>query len=106
MPSAPSGKRKQAWGKIYGGPDASSGCSPSSSTPSGVNELIAYLDSDPVTDWGESFDILLWWRDHKLTYPILSTMARDIMSVSVSTVSSVFQLYSQDTRRPAAALVT
>ena len=89
MPSAPSGKRKQAWGKIYGGPGASSSsCSPTSSSTSGVNELIAYLDSDPVTDWGESFDILLWWRDHKLTYPILSIMARDIMSVPVSTVSS------------------
>jgi hypothetical protein len=36
----------------------------------------------------ESFDILLWWRDHKLTYPILSIMARDIMFVPVSTVSS------------------
>lgn len=35
-----------------------------------------------------SFDILLWWRDHKLTYPVLSIMARDIMSVPVSTVSS------------------
>ena len=24
-----------------------------------------------------------WWRDHKLTYPILSIMARDIMSVDL-----------------------
>jgi len=88
MPSAPSGKRKQVWGKIYGGPRASSGCSPSSSSTSGVNELIAYLGSDTVTNWGESFDILLWWRDHNLTYPILSIMARDILSVLVSTMSS------------------
>ena len=41
-----------------------------------------------VTDWGESFDILLWWRDHKLTYPILSIMACDIMFVPVSIMSS------------------
>jgi hypothetical protein len=77
-PSAHSGKRKQAWGRIFGGPGASLACSPSSSsTPSrsGVNELSAYLDSDTVTCYDESFDILLWWRDHKLTYPILSIMA-------------------------------
>jgi hypothetical protein len=88
MPSAHSGKSKQAWEKIYGGPDASSGPS-SSSTPSssGVNELLAYLDSVPLNDWGDSFDILLWWHDQKLTYPILSIMARDIIYVPVSTVS-------------------
>ena len=74
---------------MYGGPGASPSFSPScSSSPSAASELQAYLDSDPVTDWDESFDILLWWRDHKLTYPILSIMARDVMSVPVSTVSS------------------
>jgi hypothetical protein len=41
-----------------------------------------------VTSYEDEFDILLWWRDYKLTYPILSIMARDIMSVPVSTVSS------------------
>jgi hypothetical protein len=94
QPSAHCGKRKQAWGRIFGGPGASpgSGCSPSSSSTSSgsgiTSELSAYLDSDPVTCYEESFDILLWWRDHKLTYLILSIMARDIMSVPVSSVSS------------------
>jgi len=89
VPSAHTGKTKQAWGRIFGGPGESPIGSPSSSsTPSAVSELKAYLDSDPVTCYEESFDILLWWRDHKLTYPILSIMARDIMSVFVSTVSS------------------
>jgi len=32
-------------------------------------------------------DILLWWHEHKLTYPILSIMARDIMFVPVSVSS-------------------
>jgi hypothetical protein len=50
-------------------------------------ELSAYLDNDCVTAYEDDFDLLLWWRDHKLTYPILSIMARDIMSVPVSTVS-------------------
>jgi hypothetical protein len=86
--AAHAGKRKQAWGRIFGGPGASPACSPSLSSAPSVSELTAYLDSDPV-DWGQqSFDILLWWRDHKLTYPILSILARDILSVLVSTVSS------------------
>ncbi|XP_066311030.1 zinc finger BED domain-containing protein RICESLEEPER 2-like [Miscanthus floridulus] len=89
VPSAHTCKTKQAWGRIFGGPGESPVGSPSSSsTPSAVSELKAYLDSDPVTCYEESFDILLWWRDHKLTYRILSIMARDIMSVPVSTVSS------------------
>jgi hypothetical protein len=55
MPLAGPGKRKQAWRKIYGGPGASSTCSPSSFSPygsGGVNELSAYLHSDPIKDWG------------------------------------------------------
>ena len=36
----------------------------------------------------DDFDILLWWRDHRLTYSILSIMTKDIMSVPVSTCSS------------------
>jgi hypothetical protein len=79
----PGGNR---WGRIF---DNSSSTSTPTITSSGnVNELTAYLDSDPVP-WGDpNFDILLWWRDHKQSYPILSIMARDIMAVPVSTVSS------------------
>ncbi|CAN6241473.1 unnamed protein product, partial [Urochloa humidicola] len=36
----------------------------------------------------DDFDILTWWHEHKLSYPILSILAKDIMSVPVSTVSS------------------
>ena len=60
----------------------------SSSSTSAVCELLAYLDSDNVTSYEDDFDLLLWWCDHKLTFPILSIMARDIISVPVSTVSS------------------
>ena len=91
VPSAHTGKRKQAWGRIFGGPGASPTCSQSSSAAPSVvieSELKSYLDADPVTCYEETFDILLWWRDHKLTYPVLSIMVRDIMSVPVSTVSS------------------
>ena len=53
-----------------------------------TNDLSVYLDSDNVTAYDDDFDLLLWWHDHKLTYPIISIMARDIMYVLVSTVSS------------------
>jgi hypothetical protein len=91
QPTSHAGKRKQVWGRIFGGPGASPGCTPSSSStpsPSAVSELTAYMDSDPVTFQDANFDILLWWRDHKMTYPVLSILARDVMSVPVSTVSS------------------
>ena len=79
-------------GKIFGGPVSIVGPSPAcaptlSSSASTANELSVYLDSDNVTAYEDDFDLLLWWRDHKLTYPILSIMARDIMSVPISTVS-------------------
>ena len=89
-PTPPTGKRKQAWGVIFGGsglpgPSSGTACSSSHSTAS---ELSSYLDSDCITAYEDGFDILLWWKDHKLTYPILAIMARDIMSVPVSTCSS------------------
>jgi hypothetical protein len=87
------GKRKRAWGKIFGGTGASrsstaSGSSGSSGSGVGLCGLTVYLDSDNVAAYEDDFDILNWWHEHKLTYPILSIMARDIMSVPVSTTSS------------------
>jgi hypothetical protein len=96
-PAVNSGKRKQAWERIFRGPKSSAIVGPpplasvstsSQSAASVACELIAYLDSDNVTAYEDDFDLLLWWRDHKLTYPVLSLMTRDIMVVSVSTVSS------------------
>ena len=91
--SGMTGKRKQAWGKIFGGTSASrsstaSGSSGSSGHGVGICELTVYLDSDNVAAYEDDFDILNWWHEHKLTYPILSIMARDIMSVPASTTSS------------------
>jgi hypothetical protein len=88
------GKRKHAWGRIFGGPRGSGVVGPSPATTPSLSasaascELSAYLDSDNVTAYEEDFDLLLWWRDHKLTFSVLSIMARDIMFVPVSTVSS------------------
>jgi hypothetical protein len=45
------------------------------------------LDNDIVTCFDDEFNLMNWWHEHKLTFPILSIMARDIMAVPVSTVS-------------------
>ena len=52
------------------------------------SELVSYLDCDIVNQLHDEFDILRWWHEHKLTYPVLSIMAKDILTVPVSTISS------------------
>ena len=92
-PVSHTGKKKQAWGRIFGGPGSgivgpSPASAPTSSlSGSAVCELSVYLDSDNVTAYEDDFDLLLEWRDYKLTYSILSIMARDIISIPVCTVS-------------------
>ena len=50
------GKRKQAWGKIFGGPGGSGTSGPSSNIPiAGTCELTVYLDSDNVVAYDDSF---------------------------------------------------
>ena len=87
-------RKKNAWGKIYeaagtspSSPALASTSSPAVSVPL-VSELPSYLDSDTVTCFDDDFDIIIWWHEHKLTYLILSILAKDVMSVLVSTVSS------------------
>ena len=89
-PSGLTGKRKQVWGKIFGGSVSSSPSSASAGSivSPGLSELTVYLDSDNVVAYDDDFDILNWWHEHKLTYPVFSTMAKDIMLVPVSTTSS------------------
>jgi hypothetical protein len=48
----------------------------------GLSELTVYLDSDNVVAYDDDFDILSRW------HPLLSILARDIMTVPVSTTSS------------------
>jgi hypothetical protein len=51
------------------------------------SELTAYLDYDTVSQLDDDFNILNWWRRHKLAYLVLSTLAKDVFSVPVSTIS-------------------
>ena len=41
-----------------------------------------------LTFFDEEFSVLSWWRDHKLTYPVLSILAKDMFTIPVSTISS------------------
>ncbi|PKI49225.1 hypothetical protein CRG98_030374 [Punica granatum] len=51
------------------------------------SELEQYLDS-PTEPESDSFDVLRWWNDKKSTYKVLSSMAKDILAIPVSTVAS------------------
>ena len=62
---------------------ATSGASLSSGS-----DLSAYLDSDTVNQYDDDFNILHWWHEHRLSYLVLLIIARDVMIVPISTISS------------------
>ncbi|GJU20501.1 zinc finger BED domain-containing protein RICESLEEPER 2 [Tanacetum coccineum] len=48
-----------------------------------------YLKEPPLElDDEEDFDILLWWKLNSPRFPIVSKMAKDILSIQISTVAS------------------
>lgn len=53
----------------------------------GKAELDHYL-SEEVLPRTPGFDVLNWWRSHVPKYPVLQLMARDLLSIPVSTVAS------------------
>ncbi|KAF7150022.1 hypothetical protein RHSIM_Rhsim02G0102300 [Rhododendron simsii] len=60
------------------------------SSVSGVeSELTCYLNLPALeTDDDDPFDLLSWWKSQESRNPILTVMARDILTVPVSTVAS------------------
>jgi hypothetical protein len=58
------------------------------SSTSNASELVSYLDYDTVSHLTDDFNILNRWHQHKLTYPILSIMSKDILTVPMSTIFS------------------
>ncbi|OWM71771.1 zinc finger BED domain-containing protein DAYSLEEPER [Punica granatum] len=50
------------------------------------SELDQYLD-ETLLPRVQEFDVLGWWKLNKLKYPTLSKMARDILSIPVSTLA-------------------
>ncbi|KAL2506680.1 GDP-mannose 3 [Abeliophyllum distichum] len=55
-------------------------------------ELVRYYAYDVLSmlddEERKNFDILKWWRQHQRSYPILSKMARDLLTHPVPTVAS------------------
>ena len=59
------------------------------SSPDDTNDIDKYLSVEtiPFKDY-ENLDILIWWKIQQIKYLILSIIARDILTVSVSTIAS------------------
>ncbi|KAJ0089938.1 hypothetical protein Patl1_12580 [Pistacia atlantica] len=53
----------------------------------GKAELDYYLE-DTILPRTSDFDILSWWRLNGSTYPILQSIARDVLAIPVSTIAS------------------
>ncbi|WVZ93266.1 LOW QUALITY PROTEIN: hypothetical protein U9M48_039261, partial [Paspalum notatum var. saurae] len=70
------------------GNGACAGAGAGTSSSSDLSELSSYLDSDTEVMFGPDFNILNWWQRHNQTYPILSILAKNVLTVPVSTVSS------------------
>lgn len=50
-------------------------------------ELESYLGEYVLITKDKNFDILGWWKINAIQYPLLSTIARDILAIPVSTVA-------------------
>ncbi|KAI8555377.1 hypothetical protein RHMOL_Rhmol05G0170300 [Rhododendron molle] len=54
-----------------------------------TTERSQYLEINLLTnDDLQSFDILAWWKKNEMTFPILSILARDLLTSPVSSVAS------------------
>jgi len=62
------------------------------------SELDSYL-KDPVMKWNKDFKALEWWKEESQKYPILSRVARDILSIPISRAES-YDAYVVDRREP------
>ena len=53
-----------------------------------MSDLLKYLDTDYLSylshDEIKNFDIMKWWKSHESTFPVLSKMARDLLSLDLS----------------------
>ena len=59
-----------------------------SSSASIASKLISYLHCDTISHLDDDFNLLNWWHQHKLIYPVLSIMGKDVLTVPVFTISS------------------
>ncbi|XP_059446142.1 uncharacterized protein LOC132177718 [Corylus avellana] len=52
------------------------------------NQLEIYLEEPRSMDMDDSFDILSFWKGNEFRYPKVAAMARDVLSIPISTVAS------------------
>ena len=54
-----------------------------------MDEFEQYL-ADPLfpRSQSEPFDVLVWWKENTLRYPSVSSMARDILAIPITSVAS------------------
>jgi hypothetical protein len=60
------------------------------------SELEQYLDESLIPRTQE-FDILNWWKVNTLRFPTLSKMARDVLAIPMSTVTTGSSIFSAGT---------
>ena len=59
------------------------------SSPNNTTDIDRYLSVETIPfEDNEDFDILEWWKKQQIKYPVLSIIARDVLTVPVSTVAS------------------
>ena len=59
------------------------------SSPNNTTDIDRYLSVETIpSEDNEDFDILEWWKKQRIKYPVLSIIARDVLTVLVSTVAS------------------
>lgn len=58
------------------------------------SELDWYLE-EPVRPWDQDFNILKWWKTERPKYPTLSKMARDLLSIPFSVLTSYDAYYTE-----------
>ena len=59
------------------------------SSPNNTTDIDRYLSVETIPfEDNEDFEILEWWKKQKIKYPVLSIIARDVLTVHVSTVAS------------------
>ncbi|XP_055824260.1 zinc finger BED domain-containing protein RICESLEEPER 1-like [Solanum dulcamara] len=62
------------------------------------SELDCYLE-EPIVPWTKNFDVLNWWKTASPRYPILSKLARDLLSIQFALVTG-YDAYYTNFRAP------
>ena len=66
-----------------------SGKNATTSSPNNTTDIDRYLSVETIPfEDNEDFDILEWWKKQQIKYPVLSIIARVVLTVPVNTVAS------------------